>query len=57
MYILISESRGVEYASKSKAKCNKELKRLLQDDKGNGEYKDIYYIEVDDSGFYQEGNQ
>ena len=57
MYILISESRGVEYASNSKNKCIKEMKRLIKDDKENGSYIDNYYIEEDNSGFYKEGNQ
>jgi hypothetical protein len=58
MYILISETRGVEYASKSKKKCQQEMKRLKADDKENGlSYEDTYYIEEDNSGFYEEGLQ
>ena len=57
MYILISESRGVEYASNSKNKCIKEMKRLIADDKEHGGYIDKYYIEEYNSGFYKEGFQ
>lgn len=57
MYILVSETRGVEYASKSKNKCQQEMKRLIADDKENGGYIDNYYIEEDNSGFYEEGYQ
>jgi len=57
MYLLISESRGVEYASASKSKCVHEMKRLKQDDKDNGYTLEKYYIEEDDSGFYKEGVQ
>ena len=58
MYILISETRGVEYASKSKKKCLAEMKRLKEDDKKNGLlYEDNYYIEEYNSGFYEEGLQ
>lgn len=58
MYILVSETRGVEYASKSKKKCLDEMKRLKADDRKNGLlYEDNYYIEKDDSGFYEEGLQ
>lgn len=57
MYILVSETRGVEYASKSKNKCKQEMKRLISDDKENGGYIDNYYIEEDNSGFYEEGYQ
>lgn len=58
MYILISETRGVEYASKFKKKCQQEMKRLIEDDKKNGLlYEDAYYIEEDNSGFYEEGLQ
>lgn len=57
MYVLISETRGVEYASKSKRKCLAEMKRLKKDDEKNGGYVDNYYIEEDDSGFYEEGLQ
>lgn len=57
MYLLISESRGVEYASASKSKCIHEMKRLKQDDKDNGYTLEKYYIEEDDSGFYKEGVQ
>ena len=57
MYILVSETRGVEYASTSKKKCQQEMKRLIKDDKENGGYIDNYYIEEDDSGFYEEGLQ
>jgi hypothetical protein len=57
MYILISETRGVEYASKSKKKCQQEMKRLIADDKENGGYVDNYYVEEDNSGFYEEGLQ
>lgn len=57
MYLLISESRGVEYAG-TKSACKKEMKRLIQDDKDNGLlYEDNYYIEEDNSGFYEEGYQ
>ena len=57
MYILVSETRGVEYASKSKKKCLDEMKRLQADDKENGDFEDVYYIEEDDSNFYKEGRQ
>lgn len=58
MYILISETRGVEYASKSKKKCLAEMKRLKLDDRKNGLlYEDNYYIEEDNTGFYEEGCQ
>lgn len=57
MYILVSDSRGVEYASKSKKKCLDEMKRLKADDQENGGYIDNYYIEEDNSGFYEEGRQ
>ncbi len=56
MYILVSETRGVEYASKSKRKCLEEMKRLKADDQENGGWDD-YYIEEDNSGFYKEGKQ
>ena len=57
MYILVSETRGVEYASKSKKKCLNEMKRLIKDDKENGSYIDNYYIEEDNGNFYKEGLQ
>lgn len=57
MWILSSESRGVEYASRNKADCLKEMKRLIADDKESGYADEQYYIEKDDSGFYQEGKQ
>lgn len=57
MYILVSESRGVEYASSKKSNCIKEMKRLQADDKANGYDLEKYYIESDDSGFYEEGVQ
>ena len=58
MFLLISETRGVEYASKSKKKCLAEMKKLKADDRENGLlYEDNYYIEEDDSGFYEEGFQ
>lgn len=57
MFILVSETRGVEYASNSKNKCKQEMKRLIADDKEHGGYIDKYYIEEDNSGFYKEGLQ
>lgn len=58
MFILISESRGVEFASHSKAKCKDEMARLKRDDKENGYDLEKYWIdEVDDDGTYQEGLQ
>lgn len=57
MYILISESRGVEYASKNKSDCIKEMKRLQADDKANGYDLEKYYIDEDNTGFYKEGVQ
>ena len=56
MWILISETRGVEYASNKKSNCIKEMKRLQADDQENGGW-DNYYIEEDKSGFYKEGRQ
>lgn len=57
MYILVSESRGVEYASSKKSNCVKEMKRLQADDKANGYDLEKYYIEEDNTGFYEEGIQ
>lgn len=58
MYILISETRGVEYASSKKSNCIKEMKRLQADDKENGYLlNEKYYIDEDNTGFYQEGLQ
>lgn len=57
MYILISESRGVEFASSRKQRCELELKRLRKDDSENGGYEENYWIEKDDTGFYKEGFQ
>lgn len=58
MWILSSESRGVEFASESKKRCEQERKRLMQDDRENG-YVDTYYIdyEANDDGFWKEGLQ
>ena len=56
MWILSSETRGVEYASNKKSNCIKEMKRLQADDQENGGW-DNYYIEEDKSGFYKEGRQ
>lgn len=56
MYILVSESRGVEYASSKKSNCIKEMKRLQTDDKANGYDLEKYYIE-DNTAFYEEGVQ
>ena len=57
MYILISESRGVEYASSKKSNCIKEMKRLQADDKEYGYDLEKYYIDIDNTGFYKEGLQ
>lgn len=56
MYLLVSETRGVEYASKKKSNCIKEMERLKKDDVDNGG-EDIYYIDTDDTDFYKEGLQ
>ncbi len=57
MWVLSSESRGVEYVSSKKSNCIKEMKRLQADDKEYGYDLEKYYIEIDDSGFYKEGLQ
>lgn len=57
MYLLISETRGVEYASSKKSECIKEMKRLQADDKENGYDLEKYYIDEDNTGFYEEGVQ
>lgn len=57
MWLLISETRGVEYASSKKSNCIKEMKRLKKDDRENSGYIDNYYIEEDNTGFYKEGVQ
>lgn len=57
MWILSSETRGVEYASNKKSNCIKEMKRLQADDKANGYDLEKYYIDKDDTGFYEEGIQ
>lgn len=55
VFVLFSESRGAEYASKKKADCIREMNRLKKDDKENGGYEDSYYIEECEG--YKEGRQ
>lgn len=57
IWLLISETRGVEYASSKKSNCIKEMIRLKKDDRENGGYIDNYHIEEDNTGFYKEGVQ
>lgn len=52
MYLVVSEGRGVEYASKSKDKCKEVILKLQEDDfENNG--VDTYYIDEDNTGFYK----